>query len=153
MKEKLRILGFTFSFFLFSWMTVYSQSVATLRVESTEGQPQISRFIYGMFSEDLGHGIYNGFWVGEDSPIPNKDGLRLDLVDAFKKINIPVLRWPGGCFADDYHWRDGIGPKSQRKAIVNEDWGQVPDNNHFGTDEFMELCELLETEPYFAGNV
>ena len=113
----------------------------------------ISRHIYGHFSEHLGRCIYDGFYVGEDSKIPHKNGLRLDVIEAFKKLNIPNLRWPGGCFADEYHWMDGIGPKSSRPEMINTHWGGVTENNHFGTHEFMELCELLETEPYIAGNL
>src|SRR5690554_5684662 len=84
---------------------------------------QISRMIYGHFAEHLGRCIYDGIYVGEDSSIPNIDGMRTDIVEALKKIKIPVLRWPGGCFADEYHWKDGIGPKSERKQIVNTHWG------------------------------
>src|SRR5690625_1374356 len=122
---------------LFTTGSIFAQTSASLFINGSNTGQTISRVIYGMFSVDLGHGIYHGFWVGDDSPIPNKDGIRLDLVNAFKKIHIPVLRWPGGCFADTYHWMDGIGPMDERTAIVNEDWGQVPDNNHFGTAEFM----------------
>ncbi len=145
--------SFLFIALLLSAQLGLAQSSASLQMNGANASQIISKDIYGMFSEDLGHGIYNGFWVGADSPIPNKDGIRLDLVKAFKKINIPVLRWPGGCFADTYHWKDGIGPMDERTAIVNEDWGQVPDNNHFGTAEFMELCKMLGTEAYIAGNV
>ncbi|TAN11854.1 MAG: alpha-N-arabinofuranosidase, partial [Chitinophagaceae bacterium] len=120
-----------------------AQSGATLFINGNNDHEIISKDIYGMFSEDLGHGIYGGFWVGKNSDIPNRDGIRSDLVKAFQKLHIPVLRWPGGCFADTYHWMDGIGPMDKRTAIVNEDWGQVPDNNHFGTNEFMELCGML----------
>jgi alpha-N-arabinofuranosidase len=115
--------------------------------------PTISRHVYGHFAEHLGHCIYGGFYVGEDSPIPNDQGIRLDVVDALKAIRIPNLRWPGGCFADEYHWRDGIGPKEQRPSMINTHWGDVEENNHFGTHEFLHLCELLETEPYISGNV
>lgn len=132
---------------------VLSQSKGSLYVGSGSGQPQISRNIYGMFSEHLGRDIYDGFWVGENSAIPNKDGIRLDLVNAFKKIHIPVLRWPGGCFADEYHWMDGIGPKEKRPEIVNTNWGMVTEDNSFGTHEFMELCAMLGSEPYVAGNM
>ena len=114
---------------------------------------RISRHIYGHFAEHLGRCIYEGFWVGEDSPIPNVRGIRTDVVDALKKIRIPNLRWPGGCFADDYHWMDGIGPRAQRPALVNHHWGMVVENNAFGTHEFMDLCEQLDTEPYICGNV
>jgi len=113
----------------------------------------ISRHVYGHFSEHLGRCIYDGYWVGEDSPIPNVRGIRTDIVDALRKINIPNLRWPGGCFADEYHWRDGIGPKDRRPCMVNTHWGGVTENNHFGTHEFMDLCEQLGAEPYICGNV
>jgi alpha-N-arabinofuranosidase len=115
--------------------------------------PVIRRHIYGHFAEHLGGCIYGGFYVGEDSTIPNDQGIRLDVVDALKRIDIPNLRWPGGCFADEYHWKDGIGPKQNRPSLVNSHWGDVEENNHFGTHEFMHLCELLDTEPYIAGNL
>src|SRR4030042_1370877 len=114
---------------------------------------QISRNIYGHFSEHLGRCIYGGFWVGEDSPIPNTRGIRNDVVAALKEIKTPVLRWPGGCFADEYHWRDGIGPREKRPTMINTHWGGVTENNHFGTHEFMDLCEQLECEPYVCLNV
>lgn len=123
----------------------------TINADSPVGQ--INRNIYGHFSEHLGRCIYEGFWVGEDSPIPNTKGIRNDVVDALKQLNIPNLRWPGGCFADEYHWKDGIGPREQRKRMINTHWGGVLENNHFGTHEFLELCELLECEPYISGNV
>lgn len=113
----------------------------------------ISKHIYGHFSEHLGRCIYDGFWVDEKSTIPNKGRIRLDVVDALKKIKIPNLRWPGGCFADEYHWRDGIGPRKDRPKMVNTNWGGVTEDNSFGTHEFLELCDMLQTEPYIAGNV
>ncbi len=113
----------------------------------------INRNIYGHFAEHLGRCVYEGLWVGEDSPIPNENGLRRDVVGALKKLRIPVLRWPGGCFADTYHWRDGVGPLSERKTIVNTHWGGVTEDNRFGTHEFMELCRQLGCEAYFSGNV
>jgi alpha-N-arabinofuranosidase len=115
--------------------------------------PRISRHLYGHFAEHLGRCIYGGFYVGEDSPIPNEGGLRLDVVEALRALNIPNLRWPGGCFADEYHWRDGVGPRETRPRMVNTHWGNVEENNHFGTHEFMALCELLGAEPYISGNV
>ncbi|MBN2739048.1 MAG: alpha-N-arabinofuranosidase [Spirochaetales bacterium] len=115
--------------------------------------PEISKHIYGHFSEHLGNCIYGGFYVGEDSPVPNVRGMRKDVIEAFKRINIPNLRWPGGCFADEYHWMDGIGPKTSRPEMINTHWGGVVENNHFGTHEFLDLCELLETEPYITGNL
>ncbi len=114
---------------------------------------KINKNIYGHFSEHLGRCIYEGIWVGEDSPIPNIKGFRTDVLEALKNLNIPVLRWPGGCFADEYHWQDGIGPKEKRPYMVNTHWGGVVENNHFGTHEFMEFCELIGAEPYICGNV
>jgi alpha-N-arabinofuranosidase len=115
--------------------------------------PRISRHLYGHFAEHLGRCVYGGFWVGEDSPIPNEGGIRLDVVRALRALDIPNLRWPGGCFADEYHWKDGIGPRADRPRMVNTHWGNVEENNHFGTHEFMALCELLGAEPYISGNV
>lgn len=115
--------------------------------------PTISRNIYGHFSEHLGRCIYEGYWVGEDSSIPNTHGIRNDVVAALKKIKCPVIRWPGGCFADEYHWMEGIGPRSDRPEIVNTNWGGVTENNHFGTHEFFDLCEQIGCEPFLCGNV
>ena len=117
------------------------------------GSTQINRHIYGHFAEHLGRCIYDGFWVGENSSIPNVRGIRQDIVQALRKIEIPNLRWPGGCFADEYHWKQGIGPRHQRPNILNTHWGGVVENNHFGTHEFMDLCEQLNCEPYICGNV
>ncbi|QTL99193.1 alpha-N-arabinofuranosidase [Iocasia frigidifontis] len=114
---------------------------------------KINRNIYGHFAEHLGRCIYEGIWVGEDSDIPNTRGIRNDVVEALKEIDIPVLRWPGGCFADEYHWKDGVGPREKRAKIVNTHWGGVTENNHFGTHEFLDLCEQLNAEPYICGNV
>ncbi|MTI59506.1 MAG: alpha-N-arabinofuranosidase [Firmicutes bacterium] len=114
---------------------------------------KINRNIYGHFAEHLGRSIYEGIWVGEDSDIPNTRGIRNDVVEALKEIEIPVLRWPGGCFADEYHWKDGVGPREKRAKIVNTHWGGVTENNHFGTHEFLDLCEQLNAEPYICGNV
>lgn len=124
-----------------------------LVVDTDRGTTTISRHIYGHFSEHLGRCIYDGFWVGEDTSIPNTRGIRTDIIDALKAIQIPNLRWPGGCFADEYHWRDGIGPREQRPSMVNTHWGGVSENNHFGTHEFMDVCEQLDCEPYICGNV
>lgn len=115
--------------------------------------PRISRHLYGHFAEHLGRCIYGGFWVGEDSDIPNERGIRLDVVEALRAIRVPNLRWPGGCFADDYHWRDGVGPRESRPRMVNSHWGDVVENNHFGTHEFMDLCQLLGADAYVNGNV
>ena len=114
---------------------------------------RIAPEIYGHFAEHLGRCVYEGFWVGEASSIPNLRGLRTDVVEALRRIEVPVLRWPGGCFADEYHWRDGVGPRAKRPAMVNTHWGMVTETNEFGTHEFLDLCELLECEAYVAGNV
>ncbi|MCR2803855.1 alpha-N-arabinofuranosidase [Paenibacillus soyae] len=123
----------------------------TINADVTKGT--INRNIYSHFAEHLGRCIYEGIWVGEDSPIPNTNGVRNDVLAALKQLNIPVLRWPGGCFADDYHWMDGIGPREERPRMINNHWGGVIENNHFGTHEFLMLCEMLGAEPYIAGNV
>ena len=125
----------------------------TLIINADQGTQKISRHIYGHFAEHLGRCIYEGFWVGEDSNIPNTRGIRNDTVEALKKLNIPNLRWPGGCFADEYHWRDGIGPRESRPSMVNTHWGNVVENNHFGTHEFFDLCEMLGAQPYICGNL
>ena len=113
----------------------------------------IDRHIYGQFAEHLGHGIYAGVWVGQDSPIPNERGFRKDVIDALKQLKVPVVRWPGGCFADEYHWRDGIGPREQRPVTVNTNWGGVPESNQFGTHEFMDFVELIGADAYINGNL
>ena len=124
-----------------------------LIVDASNLQGRISRHVYGQFSEHLGHCIYDGLYVGEKSKIPNIDGMRKDVIDVLRRIRIPNLRWPGGCFADCYHWRDGIGPRSKRPCIVNDTWGGVTEDNSFGTHEFLRFCELIGAEPYINGNV
>lgn len=114
---------------------------------------KINKEIYGHFSEHLGRCIYEGLYVGDDSPIENVNGMRTDVVNALKEIKVPVLRWPGGCFADEYHWMDGIGPKENRKKIINTHWGGVVEDNSFGTHEFFELCRQLGCETYVNGNL
>lgn len=122
-------------------------------VKTKEGKDTINKNIFGHFAEHLGRCIYDGIWVGENSSIPNINGYRKDVVDALKELGIPVLRWPGGCFADTYHWKDGIGPKESRPEILNMFWGDVIEDNSFGTHEFLDLCELIGAEPYLAINV
>lgn len=121
--------------------------------ETAQNQPVIPAEIYGQFSEHLGRCIYEGIWVGPESTIPNVDGYRSDVVKALRDLKVPVLRWPGGCFADEYHWMDGIGPKENRPKLVNNNWGSTVEDNSFGTHEFLNLCELLGAEPYISGNV
>jgi alpha-N-arabinofuranosidase len=138
---------------IFIAASLNGQEQNTLNIDATKAKYRINRNVYGHFSEHLGHCIYEGLWVGENSPIPNKNGLRTDVVDALKNIKIPALRWPGGCFADEYHWKDGIGPANQRPTMINTNWGGVTEDNSFGTHEFMELCKQLECEPYISGNM
>ena len=126
---------------------------AALVLHADQPGSTINRNLYGQFAEHLGRVIYDGLWVGEDSKIPNTRGIRNDVIAALKKLNIPVLRWPGGCFADEYHWRDGIGPRAQRPKRVNTWWGSVIETNAFGTHEFMDLCELIGADAYVGGNV
>ncbi len=114
---------------------------------------EINPYIHGHFAEHLGELVYPGVFVGADSPIPNTGGIRNDVVDALKPLGVPVLRWPGGCFADTYHWRDGIGPLAARPVRVNVHWGMAEESNHFGTHEFMAFCRSLGAEPYFAANL
>ncbi len=137
-------------------LLVYLASIAQNEIvlQSDKGKDMISKNIYGHFAEHLGHCIYGGFYVGDNnSKIANKDGVRLDVIAALKKLKVPVLRWPGGCFADTYHWKDGIGAKDKRPSMLNVWWGNVKEDNSFGTNEFLNMCELLGAEPYLSGNV
>lgn len=131
-----------------------AQQPSTVKLATGRSDITISRHIYGHFAEHLGRCIYGGFYIGEDNDtIPHIDGIRNDVIVALKALNIPNLRWPGGCFADTYHWKDGIGPKANRPTMVNSWWGGVTEDNSFGTHDFLNMCELLDTEPYLAGNV
>lgn len=127
--------------------------MSRITVNPAHKKSVINRNLYGHFSEHLGRCIYNGVFVGEDSPIPNEKGMRTDVVEALRQIRVPVLRWPGGCFADEYHWKDGIGPKESRKRMVNTNWGGVTEDNSFGTHEFLEFCRQVGCEPYINGNM
>ncbi|MBN2853629.1 MAG: alpha-N-arabinofuranosidase [Clostridia bacterium] len=124
-----------------------------ITVNFSNDGPIISRYIYGHFAEHLGKCIYDGFFVGENSAIPNIRGIRQDIIEALKEIKVPVLRWPGGCFADEYHWMDGIGDKRERKESINTHWGMVTETNHFGTHEFFDLCDMIGCDAYVAGNL
>lgn len=130
-----------------------AQRDASIRIYPDQGTQQISKHIYGQFAEHLGTCIYGGLWVGADSKIPNTNGYRNDVVEALKRLQIPNLRWPGGCFADEYHWMDGIGPYANRPKMVNNNWGGTVEDNSFGTHEFLNLCEIIGTEPYISANV
>ena len=127
--------------------------MVTLHIQENEKLSHINPEIYGHFSEHLGRCIYEGLYVGENSDIPNVNGMRSDVVQALKEMGIPLLRWPGGCFADEYHWKDGIGPKESRKKMINTHWGGVVEDNSFGTHEFFELCRQLGCKTYVNGNV
>lgn len=144
-------LLFCFAMLVFS--SVQAQQKVTVAIKADSGKVTISKHIYGHFAEHLGTGIYGGIWVGEQSAIPNTNGVRNDVIAALKRIKIPNLRWPGGCFADEYHWMDGIGPRNKRPRMINTNWGGVVEDNAFGTHEFLNLCEALGTEPYICGNV
>ena len=126
---------------------------ATATIHADKGTQKINKEIYGQFAEHLGTCIYGGLWVGENSPIPNTKGYRNDVFQALKDLHVPVLRWPGGCFADDYHWMDGIGPRDKRPSLRNNNWGGTIEDNSFGTHEFLNLCEMLGCEPYISGDV
>ncbi|MBA4686118.1 MAG: alpha-N-arabinofuranosidase [Candidatus Galacturonibacter soehngenii] len=127
--------------------------MAKLFINENKQVGHINAEIYGHFAEHLGRCIYGGIYVGEDKAIPNTNGMRNDVIAALKEINVPVLRWPGGCFADEYHWKDGIGPKEKRKKMINTHWGGVVEDNSFGTHEFMELCKQLGCKTYVNGNL
>jgi alpha-N-arabinofuranosidase len=124
-----------------------------LRVDATTPGARIDRNIFGQFAEHLGKGIYEGLWVGPDSPIPNTRGIRNDVVEALKALKVPNVRWPGGCFADEYHWRKGIGPLASRPATLNPNWGDVIEPNTFGTHEFLDFIEQIGSEAYLSINV
>ena len=127
--------------------------MAKLLINNESRKSRIAPEIYGHFSEHLGRCIYEGLYVGEDSDIPNVNGMRTDVVEALKEMKIPVLRWPGGCFADEYHWMDGIGPKEKRKKMINTHWGGVVEDNSFGTHEFFELTRQLGCKTYVNANL
>ena len=136
-------------------MTISLLGIAQNKIIIHADQPgsKIDKAIYGQFAEHLGHCIYGGIYVGEKSDIPNTDGFRLDVVGALKELKVPLVRWPGGCFADTYHWKDGIGPKADRSSIINVHWGGVTEDNSFGTHEFLNFCELIGADPYICLNV
>ena len=148
MKKKILV-----STLLVACMSLSAQKSATVKIYPEQGKQIIPKEIYGQFAEHLGSCIYGGLWVGEKSDIPNTKGYRTDVLNALKELKVPVLRWPGGCFADEYHWTDGIGPKENRPKMVNNNWGGTIEDNSFGTHEFLNLCELIGCEPYISGNV
>jgi alpha-N-arabinofuranosidase len=131
--------------------TAGKPTIATIRA-GTPG-PVYNRAIFTQFAEHLGTGIYGGLYVGKDRSIPNTNGFRNDVIAALRNLSVPVIRWPGGCFADEYHWREGVGPKARRPVKVNTHWGGVTEPNSVGTDEFFELARQVGAEAYVAGNV
>jgi alpha-N-arabinofuranosidase len=126
---------------------------AQLVIHADQQGPHVNRQVFGQFAEHLGHGIYGGIWVGEKSSIPNIHGYRKDVVEALRAISVPVVRWPGGCFADEYHWRDGIGPAARRPVKINTHWGGVTEPNSFGTHEFMGFLDQIGAQAYISGDV
>ena len=138
---------------LFSRTPALADSAADSRIEILLDEPlgTINPNMYGHFTEHLGGVIYDGVWVGPNSKVPNVDGIRKDLVDHMRKIKAPVIRYPGGCFADSYDWRDGVGPAEKRPRRTNF-WGGT-EANQFGTDEFVHFCQLVGSQPYLAANV
>jgi alpha-N-arabinofuranosidase len=147
-----KILLCFFVFTTINRITAIAQNKIVL--DAAAAKDTISKNIYGHFAEHLGRCIYGGFYVGENNKsIVAKNGIRIDIVEALKKLKIPVLRWPGGCFADHYHWKDAIGPKNKRRHIENVSWGNVREDNSFGTHEFLQLCEMTGAAPYLALNM
>jgi alpha-N-arabinofuranosidase len=147
--KKLSVLFFS----LFLTVSAVFAQVNVLQIDAAGGKNQINKNIYGQFAEHLGRCIYDGIWVGKDSPIPNVNGYRKDLLEALKALKVPVLRWPGGCFADTYHWKNGIGPVADRPKMKNAFWGGTVEDNSFGTNEFLNLCEMIGCDPYISANV
>ena len=130
-----------------------NHSPPSLTIHADQPGPQVNRQLFGQFAEHLGAGIYGGIWVGEDSKIPNTRGYRNDVLQALRDLKVPVIRWPGGCFADEYNWREGVGPRSKRPVKINTHWGGVTEPNTFGTHEFLDFAELIGAEAYISGNV
>ena len=133
--------------------TGIAQAATTVKVDTAKPGAVIDKDVYGQFAEHLGSGIYGGMWVGPQSKIPNTRGWRNDVIGALKKLHVPLVRWPGGCFADEYHWREGIGPRNKRPVKVNTNWGGVEENNAVGTHEFFDLVEQLGADAYVNGNL
>jgi alpha-L-arabinofuranosidase len=133
--------------------TAWARDAIEVSVDAVHPGAKLDRHVFGQFAEDLGTGLYGGIWVGRDSPIPNTRGIRNDVVAALKELHVPAVRWPGGCFADEYHWQDGIGTSAARRPQPNYNWGGVLESNEFGTDEFMDFAQQIGTEAYISINV
>jgi alpha-N-arabinofuranosidase len=136
-----------------STLPLMAAETAHLSIDASKAGAKIDRNLFGQFAENLGHGLYEGIWVGQDSPIPNTRGIRNDVVTALRELKVPNVRWPGGCFADQYHWRKGVGPAAQRPATLNTAWGNVVDANSFGTDEFIDFIQQIGGQAYVSANV
>jgi alpha-N-arabinofuranosidase len=146
------LLGLGFMAAILS-VPVNAADTAHLSIDASKAGAKIDRNLFGQFAENLGHGLYEGIWVGPDSRIPNTRGIRNDVVTALRALQVPNVRWPGGCFADEYHWRKGVGPAAQRPATLNSAWGGVVDTNGFGTDEFMDFLQQIGSQAYVSVNV
>jgi alpha-N-arabinofuranosidase len=153
MRFPVRLIAAAFALILAVPASAQTSIAVTVTVDTARPGPRIEREIYGQFAEHLGRGIYEGVWVGEGSAIPNINGYRSDVVAALRHIRVPVVRWPGGCFADEYDWRDGIGPRSKRPVRINTHWGGVTEDNQFGTHEYLNFAEAIGAEAYVAGNM
>lgn len=138
---------------LFVSLTVSAQQKTVITIQADQPKQEISKHIYGHFAEHLGRCIYDGFWVDPSLPVEKQGRIRMDIVKALNEIQIPNLRWPGGCYADEYQWKDGVGDPAKRPVTINSNWGGVTEDNSFGTDEFMELCKLLNCDPYLSANM
>ncbi|MGB8603044.1 MAG: hypothetical protein WCD42_12695, partial [Rhizomicrobium sp.] len=150
----LRAFGFAAAAMLvLSGATAAPVEGTSLTIHADKPGAVINKNVYGQFSEHLGTGIYGGIYVGENSSIPNTHGFRNDVVAALKDLHVPMVRWPGGCFADEYHWREGIGPRDKRAIRVNHNWGSVPEDNSFGTHEFFDLIGMIGADAYVNANV
>jgi len=146
------LIGFGLTALAFTGPGMAAEKVH-LSVDASKPGAKIDRNIFGQFAEHLGHGIYEGIWVGQDSAIPNTRGIRNDVVAALRALKVPNVRWPGGCFADEYHWRKGLGPLDKRVVTINSNWGGVTEPNTFGTHEFMDFIDQIGSEAYLSVNV
>lgn len=147
------IFALVFSFSMCSEKEQANSSTVKMSIDLDQPGPEINRHIFGQFAEHLGFGIYGGIWVGPESEIPNTRGIRNDVVEALKALKVPNVRWPGGCFADQYHWRDGIGTPEERKSKINVSWGGTPEPNTFGTHEFFDFINMIGSEAFISANV